>query len=104
MTWHRVCFVYVVDSHTHTYTHTLSLSLTYTQTHTHKHTRQPPILMGYTVLHEAAERGDSEELQRLLDSGLHDADEVDDLEVCAERESVCVWGGKEERERERERE
>jgi hypothetical protein len=53
-----------------------------------------------TKLHEAAERGESEELQRLLDSGSYDVNEGSDEswheEVCGERES--------ERRRERKRE
>ncbi len=39
-----------------------------------------------TKLHEAAERGESEELQRLLDSGAYDVNEGDWEEVCEERE------------------
>ncbi len=48
-----------------------------------------------TELHEAAERGEIEELQRLLDSRAYDVNEgnEDILNVCEERE----------RERERER-
>jgi hypothetical protein len=49
-----------------------------------------------TKLHEAAERGESEELQRLLDTRAYDVNEGDEgfLNVCEERERV--------RERERE--
>jgi hypothetical protein len=39
-----------------------------------------------TKLHEAAERGESEELQRLLDSRAYDVNEGDYTEVCEERE------------------
>jgi hypothetical protein len=39
-----------------------------------------------TKLHEAAERGESEELQRLLDTGAYDVNEKDQGNVCAERE------------------
>ncbi len=46
-----------------------------------------------TKLHEAAERGDSEELQRLLDTGAYDVNEEGNQIFC---ERVC-----EERERER---
>jgi hypothetical protein len=37
-------------------------------------------------LHEAAERGDSEELQRLLDSRAYDVNEGNEIKVCEERE------------------
>ncbi len=46
-----------------------------------------------TNLHTAAARGESEELQRLLDTGAHDVNEGDEDKVSEERE----------RERERER-
>jgi hypothetical protein len=51
--------------------------------------------MGKTELHEAAKRGESEELQRLLDTGAYDVNEgnEEDSDVCGEREG--------ERERER---
>jgi len=53
--------------------------------------------MGRTVLHEAAERGDSETLQRLLSENHNlDVNEQDQKYVCGERET--------EREREREKE
>jgi hypothetical protein len=39
-----------------------------------------------TQLHEAAERGESEELQRLLDTGAYDVNEEDGLKVCGEKE------------------
>jgi hypothetical protein len=39
-----------------------------------------------TKLHEAAERGESEELQRLLDTGAYDVNEGDGRRVCEERE------------------
>jgi hypothetical protein len=41
-----------------------------------------------TKLHEAAERGESEELQRLLDTGAYDVNEEDEgfFNVCEERE------------------
>ncbi len=39
-----------------------------------------------TKLHEAAERGESEELQRLLDTGAYDVNEEDVSKVCEERE------------------
>jgi hypothetical protein len=41
-----------------------------------------------TKLYEAAERGESEELQRLLDTGAYDVNEGDEdwLNVCEERE------------------
>ncbi len=39
-----------------------------------------------TKLHEAAERGESEELQRLLDSRAYDVNEEDEGNVCGERE------------------
>jgi hypothetical protein len=39
-----------------------------------------------TKLHEAAERGESEELQRLLDSRAYDVNEGDEDKVCEERE------------------
>ncbi len=39
-----------------------------------------------TKLHEAAERGESEELQRLLDSGAYDVNEGDEYKVCEEGE------------------
>ena len=48
--------------------------------HTHtKHTHQS---MGRTELHEAAERGESERLQALLDSGRYDVNGRNDLGVC----------------------
>ncbi len=37
-------------------------------------------------LHEAAESGESEELQRLLDSRAYDVNEGDEDKVCEERE------------------
>ena len=48
-----------------------------------------------TALHKAAERGDSDSLQRLLDEGTYNVNEENDgcLKVCLQRE----------RERERER-
>ncbi len=41
-----------------------------------------------TKLHEAAARGESEELQRLLETGAYDVNEGDEglLNVCEERE------------------
>jgi hypothetical protein len=39
-----------------------------------------------TKLHWAAERGESEELQRLLDTGAYDVNEGDEDMVCEERE------------------
>ncbi len=39
-----------------------------------------------TKLHEAAERGESEELQRLLETGAYDVNEGDVFKVCEERE------------------
>jgi hypothetical protein len=48
----------------------------------------------WTELHEAAERGESEKLQRLLDTGASDVNEGNGSNVSEERE----------RERERERE
>jgi hypothetical protein len=59
--------------------------------------------MGWTALHEAAERGEHKRLQELLDSGTYDVDERggDGVfgGVCALEERVCAR----ERERERER-
>ncbi len=45
-----------------------------------------------TKLHEAAERGESEELQRLLDSGAYEVNEKaeDYFNVCEEREREQV--------------
>jgi hypothetical protein len=43
-----------------------------------------------TKLHEAAERGESEELQRLLDTGAYDVNEGDGLRVSVEREGESV--------------
>ncbi len=40
----------------------------------------------WTKLHEAAESGESEELQRLLDTGAYDVNEGDGLKVCKETE------------------
>ena len=48
-----------------------------------------------TALHEAAERGDSDSLQRLLDKGTYNVNEENDEKY---REGVCL-----QRERERER-
>jgi hypothetical protein len=41
--------------------------------------------MGKTKLHEA-KKGESEELQRLLDTGAYDVNEEDEGNVCEERE------------------
>jgi hypothetical protein len=41
--------------------------------------------MGKTKLHEAAESGESEELQRLLDTGAYDLNETDEYLVCEEK-------------------
>ncbi len=38
-----------------------------------------------TKLHEAAKRGESEELQRLLDTGAYDVNEGNEDKVCEER-------------------
>jgi hypothetical protein len=53
-----------------------------------------------TKLHEAADGGESEELQRLLDSRAYDVNEGDGTEVCVEREKR-KRGKSYERERER---
>ncbi len=54
-----------------------------------------------TELHSAAEKGEREELQRLLDSGSYDVNEGDEgyKNVCEEREGE---GDRRERERKRE--
>jgi hypothetical protein len=52
--------------------------------------------MGKTELHQAAERGESEKLQSLLDSGLFNvnegSDEIGHVNVCKERKRET--GGK----------
>jgi hypothetical protein len=52
--------------------------------------------MGKTELHQAAERGESEKLQSLLDSGLFNvnegSDEIGHVNVCQERKRET--GGK----------
>ncbi len=45
-----------------------------------------------TKLHEAAERGESEELQRLLDTQAYDVNEGDELKVCGESERARERG------------
>ena len=57
--------------------------------------------MKYTALHEAAERGDTDSLQRLLDEGIYDVNERSDGRDFLWKEGVCL---QKERERERERE
>ncbi len=49
-------------------------------------------VFGKTQLHEASERGESEELQRLLGTGAYDVNQVDDefRKVCEKKEGERV--------------